>query len=190
MNILLAGASGFIGANLSRALAAAGHRVRPISRRHGVDFGNMTRRADWQPHLDGIDVAINCVGIIGETRVQTFSTLHAEAPIALFDACVEAGVRRVIQVSALGADATAFSAYHLSKRAADDHLRGLDLDWFVLRPSLIYGRGGGSAALFMRLARLPRVPVIGDGLQSLQPIHIGEVVATVLRCLDARPARP
>jgi uncharacterized protein YbjT (DUF2867 family) len=189
MNILLAGASGFIGANVSRALAAAGHRVRPISRRHGVDFRNMTRRADWQPHLAGIDVAINCVGIIGESRGQAFPTLHAEAPIALFDACVDAGVRRVIQVSALGADETAFATYHLSKRAADDHLRSLELDWFVLRPSLVYGRGGGSAGLFMRVARLPMIPVVGDGRQALQPIHIGEVVATVLRCLDVHPPR-
>jgi uncharacterized protein YbjT (DUF2867 family) len=189
MNILLTGASGFIGASLARALGAAGHQVRPVSRRHGIDLRDLRRPDDWRPLLADIDVAINCVGIIGESRGQTFSTLHAEAPVALFDACVAAGVRRVIQVSALGADDAAFSDYHLSKRAADDHLRGLDLDWFVLRPSLIYGRGGGSAGLFLRVARLPMIPVIGDGRQTLQPIHISDVVATTLRCLDARPAR-
>jgi nucleoside-diphosphate-sugar epimerase len=71
----------------------------------------------------------------------------------------------------------------LSKRAADDFLRALDLDWFVLRPSPIYGRGGTSANFFMRLAGLPLIPMIGDGKQALQPIHISDVAATVLHAL-------
>lgn len=189
MNILLTGASGFIGRNLSAALIQAGHRLKPISRRHGIDFPGMVAPTDWLPHLDGIDAVINCVGIIGESGPQRFMPLHTEAPMALFQACARAGIRRVLQVSALGADETAFSAYHLSKRTADDCLRNLDLDWFVLRPSLIYGLGGTSADLFMRLARLPLIPVIGDGQQQIQPIHICDVVATVMHCLTTSQTR-
>mgnify|MGYP000918239529 CR=1 FL=1 len=189
MNILLTGSSGFIGRNVATALVRAGHLVTPISRRHGVDFCRMRNRADWVPWLDGIDAVINGVGIIGESGAQRFGLLHAEAPIALFQACQEAGVRRVVQISALGADATAFSAYHLSKLAADDFLRGLDLDWFVLRPSLIYGRGGKSAGFFMRLAAQPMIPVIGDGRQPLQPVHISDVVATVMESLTSAQVR-
>lgn len=189
MNILLTGASGFVGRNLHTRLLALGHSIRCASRRSGFDFRRMLSPDDWAPHLAGIDAVINAVGIIGETWRQKFETLHARAPIALFRACADAGVRRVVQISALGADHTAFSPYHLSKRAADDFLRTLDLDWFVLRPSLIFGRGGTSAELFIRLARLPRIPVIGDGLQGLQPIHIGDLVATVVRCLAASETR-
>jgi uncharacterized protein YbjT (DUF2867 family) len=185
MNVLLTGASGFIGRNVAAALARAGHRVRPLSRRHGADMGRMLRPADWRTPLDDIDAVVNCVGIIGETRAQGFAPLHTLAPIALFQACVSAGIRRVIQVSALGADETAFSAYHLSKRAADDHLRALDLDWLVLRPSLVHGLGGASSALFLRLARLPLIPVIGDGRQRLQPVHVGDVAAAILCGLTA-----
>lgn len=185
MNVLLTGATGFVGRNIAAALAAAGHQIKPVSRHHGIDFRRMLAPAHWLPLLDGIDAVINSVGIIGESGSQRFDALHTLAPAALFRACVQAGVRRVLQVSALGADATAFSAYHLSKRAADDILRDLDLDWFVLRPSLIYGRGGGSATLFMRLAALPVIPVIGDGQQKLQPIHISDVVSTTLCCLTS-----
>jgi uncharacterized protein YbjT (DUF2867 family) len=144
---------------------------------------------DWLAHLDGIDAVVNGVGIIGERGRQRFEPLHALAPSALFRACAETGVRRVLQISALGADERAFSAYHLSKRAADDVLRGLDLDWFVLRPSLIYGRGGQSSELFMRLARLPLIPVIGDGQQRVQPVHIGDVVAVLMRALTSSEPR-
>ncbi|MDD4911048.1 MAG: complex I NDUFA9 subunit family protein [Sideroxydans sp.] len=189
MNILLIGATGFIGRNIASALAATGHQVTPMSRQNGIDFSSMTTPSHWLPHLKGIDAVINCVGIIGETASQRFETLHTLAPSALFRACREAGVRRVLQISALGADKTAFSAYHLSKRAADDYLRSLDLDWFVLRPSLIYGKGGKSAELFIRLARLPLLTVVGDGSQKLQPVHISDVVATVLQCLTSREVK-
>jgi uncharacterized protein YbjT (DUF2867 family) len=189
MKILLTGASGFIGRNLARVLRANGHEVVPVSRREGVDFSHMHTPNRWVPRLQGVDAVINAVGIIGETGSQRFDSLHAAAPIALFDACCESGVSRVIQISALGADDSAFSAYHLSKKAADDHLRRLDLDWFVLRPSVVYGLGGTSADVFMRLARLPVLPVIGDGRQMLQPVHVADVAATVMACLVTRETR-
>ncbi len=189
MRILLTGASGFIGQNITAELPKAGHQITPISRSSGIDFCRMVSPIDWLPHLDGIDAVINSVGIIGETGAQQFGPIHTAAPIALFRACSQVGIRRVLQISALGADETAFSAYHLSKRAADDVLRSLDLDWFVLRPSLIYGRGSKSAELFMCLAKLPLIPVIGDGQQEIQPVHISDVVATVMRSLTSTDAR-
>ena len=189
MNILLTGASGFLGRNIATRLRSAGHQVRPVCRRQGVNFAHMLEPADWLPLLAGVDAVINCVGIIGETATQRFQALHTTAPQALFRACVSAGVHRVIQVSALGADAQAFSAYHRSKLAADDCLRSLALDWFVLRPALIYGHGGTSAKLFMALARLPLLPVIGSGEQAVQPVHIRDVVDGVLACLVTEQTR-
>lgn len=189
MKILLTGASGFIGRHITAALGAAGHEVVAICRHTGVDFNNMRSPADWQGHLAGIDAVINAVGIIAERRGQTFSALHTRAPVALFRACAEAGVRRVVQLSALGADERAITPYHTSKKAADDALRDLPLDWFVLRPSLVYGPGGQSTALFRRLANLPLIPVIARGMQQIQPVHIDDLVATVVACLTTVPAR-
>lgn len=183
MKVLLTGASGFLGRGVAAALAAAGHRAIPVSRRHGTDVRRMRTPQDWLALLDGVDAVVNAIGIIGETRGQRFSVLHTEAPLALFEACRQAGVRRVVQISALGADASARSAYHLSKRAADDGLRSLPLEGFVLRPALVCGQGGASAGAALRLAALPWIPVVGRGQQLLQPVHVGDVVATVLRCL-------
>lgn len=183
MKILLIGATGFVGSQILIALTAAGHNTKQLSRQQGYNITEMRSAADWLPLLEGVDAVINAVGIIAESGSQRFDNLHATAPIALFQACAQVGVRRVVQISALGADSTAFSAYHLSKRAADDYLRTLDLDWFVLRPSLIYSKSGKSAQAFMRLARLPIIPIVGDGQQQIQPVHVSDLVATVMKCL-------
>ncbi|MBI3188585.1 MAG: NAD-dependent epimerase/dehydratase family protein [Gammaproteobacteria bacterium] len=185
MNILITGASGFIGQHIAKRLLSAGHSIVSIDRRHGHDFNQLTAKKAWLPLLINVDVVINCVGIITETRQQSFSVLHHRAPAALFHACVEAGIKRVIQISALGADEQAISHYHLSKKAADDVLRSLNLGWFVLRPSLVYGSGGKSMAMFKRLARLPVLPLMDGGNQIIQPIHINDLTETVLKCLTS-----
>lgn len=195
MNILITGATGFIGHAILLALARQGHiltaccrhpealligpeNIRPLR----LDFTATTQTEQWLPHLQGIDAIINCVGIIAETQQQTFAQLHSQAPIALFTAGAQAGVKKIIQISALGAD-DPHSAYHLSKHAADEALRGLEVDWFVLQPSVVYGDRAQSSALFHALAALP-VQVLPDGGgQLLQPVHVDDVVAAVCQCL-------
>ena len=198
MNILLTGASGFIGQKLSHALIKNGHTVTACIHRNKrqiepfstqlqyrqVDYVQMHCAEDWFSYLNEIDVVINAVGIIAETKNQTFDQLHKLAPVQLFQACEQLGVKRVIQISALGADETAVVPYHLSKKSADDALKKMDLEWFILRPSLIVGEGGVSFSLFKRLSNLPVILLFGDGKQLIQPITIEEVVTTVLRCLD------
>lgn len=134
----------------------------------------------WRDRLAGIEVVINAVGIIRESGAQTFQALHFAAPRALFLAAAAAGVKQVIQISALGADGEAHSQYHLTKRAADDVLAGLDLDGIILRPSIVHGAGAKSSEMFRALAALPVIPVPDDGRQPLQPIHIDDLIQVVL----------
>ncbi|HEY8539437.1 MAG TPA: SDR family oxidoreductase [Steroidobacteraceae bacterium] len=185
MNILLTGITGFIGRHLAHALREAGHRVIGVSRSGtGSDMvrGDFTKDLQpevWVPRLRGIDVVINAAGILRERGTQTFDAIHTRAPQALFAACVQSDVKRVIQISALGAD-RGQSGYFRSKRAADDFLASLPLDWTIVQPSLVYGEGGTSARLFTMLASLPVIGVPGHGEQRVQPIHVDDVVAAVV----------
>jgi len=185
MNILLTGASGFIGQHIKEKLFEEDHKVKEVTRSNGYDFNQMIRKEAWLPLLKDIDVVINCVGIITEKRNQKFKTLHSHAPTALFYACAESNTSRVIQISALGADELAFTPYQISKKDADDVLRSLPLSWFVLRPSLVYGRGGKSMQMFEHLASLPVLPLIDGGEQIIQPVHISYLSDTVLKCLTS-----
>jgi uncharacterized protein YbjT (DUF2867 family) len=194
--ILLTGASGFIGRRLANALVEAGHEVVCAMRNPGraddgrfrtlaCDFTSDFDASVWVPRLAGIDAVINAVGILRERGSQTFDALHSKAPRALFAACVEAQVRRVVQISALGADEQAQSRYHLSKKEADDFLASLPLRSAIAQPSLVYGAGGASAKLFTMLASLPLIALPGGGKQMIQPVHVDDVVAALLALLDS-----
>ena len=140
------------------------------------------------PRLSGVEIVINAVGIIREHGAQTFAAVHTDAPRALFEACVRSGVRRVIQISALGSD-HGTSGYFRSKRAADEFLMTLPLEWTIVQPSLVYGEGGTSAKMFTMFASLPIIGVPGHGEQRVQPIHIGDLVAAIVALCNEGPRR-
>ncbi|MBK1688018.1 SDR family oxidoreductase [Rubrivivax gelatinosus] len=195
MRILLTGSSGFIGSHLRDALRAHGHEVVCAGRRPdgsgcafvAADFAAAPPR--WSEHLAGLDAVVNTVGIFRETPGARFADLHVTGPVALFEACAAAGVRRVVQVSALGADDEAESGFHRSKHAADQRLLALPLDACVVMPSLVFGAGGASSAAFLAWASLPVLALPAGGRQAIQPVHVDDVVAALLALLQAPAGR-
>jgi len=148
-----------------------------------VDFNRDFDPDVWRPRLQGVDAIVNAVGILRESAGASFDALHVRAPRALFAAAAEVGVRRVVQLSALGADDESQSACHVSKRRADDFLSSLPLSSVILQPSLVYGTGGASAELFNTLASLPLIPLPKGGLQRIQPVHVDDIVAAIVALL-------
>jgi uncharacterized protein YbjT (DUF2867 family) len=200
MRVLVTGANGFIGARVVAALNAAGHEVvaamrRPVptagaSTTIACDFTRDTEAKIWKPRLAGIDAVVNCAGILRETRSDTFQRVHVDAPLALLHACAATGVRRVIQLSALGEpDDGEFIA---SKHRCDDALAELDLDWLVLRPGLVYSAHGayGGTTLLRALAALPGVLVLPQtGAQRIRPIALEDLVGAIVAALANPGAR-
>lgn len=202
MRVLVTGAYGFIGARVVAALSAAGHvpvaAVRDSrlgQRLAGVpavpcDFARDDRPAHWLPRLQGIDAVVNCAGILRERGSDTHARVHAAVPAALFAACIDAGVRRVVQISALGDPAD--GEFIASKHRGDAALMRLDLDWVVLRPSVVVATAGsyGGTSLLRGLAALPVIPLPGAGAQRLQPIAVEDLCRAVLAALEqASPVR-
>lgn len=149
-----------------------------------IDYTHDLRVDDLLPHLRGIDVVINAAGILCEEQGTTFDAVHRDGPIALFQACERAGVRRVIQISALGGGTgKELAPYMRTKREADAWLMNAPLDWIILRPSLVVGTDGDSSRFFRTLASLPVVGLPGRGNQLLQPVHVDDLCAAVAHVL-------
>ena len=188
LTIMVAGATGLIGAPLARLLAERGHRVVAASRTPGmqsglkplaVDFAEAPSAAWWAPRLQGVDVVVNAVGIFRERGRQSFDALHARAPVALFEGAARAGVGRVVQISALGSDDNTDTAYYRSKHLADEALRRLPLASVIVQPSLVYAPDGTSAQLLRQLAALP-VLALPASTAQVQPVHLDDLLQALL----------
>lgn len=198
MKVLVLGATGLIGSHAAQALCAAGCQVIGMSRRRPAgepdwleaDFGRLTDAQDWLPLLRDIDAVVNCVGIIREHRDGDFDRLHRAAPVALFAACEQLGVRRVVQVSALGSHPDAVTGYWRSKGAADVDLQTRSLQACVVRPSLVYGDDGASSVMFRALATLPMVMMPAAHRAKVQPIHVDDLAALIVRLVTSEDAPP
>ncbi|BBA37813.1 MULTISPECIES: SDR family oxidoreductase [Burkholderia] len=190
MTVLVCGANGFIGRALCAQLEAGGHRVlRGVRHATGlcdveIDFAQDIDPDAWLARLEGVDVVINAVGILADQRGATLDAVHRAAPCALFTACCRAGVRRVIQISALGVE-RGNTRYFASKCAADRFLKTLPIDFRIVRPALVYGTDGASARFFRMLASLPVQVLPAGGHQRLRPVHVDDLAEVVARCVDA-----
>jgi uncharacterized protein YbjT (DUF2867 family) len=191
MKILICGATGFVGRHLVRALREAGHVVVRAVRHPAwaddiaVDFSNDTGRETWLPRLEGVDAVINAVGVLRDSPANPMQKLHFETPAAIFSVAAETGVARVVQISALGVDSGIDTAYFSTRRPAEAALAAMPapMRWLCLRPSVIYGEDGASARMFRLQAKLPVHALLLGGHQMLQPVHIDDICAAVVRWL-------
>ncbi|MGM9514135.1 NAD-dependent epimerase/dehydratase family protein [Roseateles sp. DB2] len=204
--VLVCGAQGFIGRHIVQALREAGFTVRAgvrvasASRLPGgvepcpMDFAQDTRPETWHVRVSDCEAVINAVGVLREQPGQSMDAIHHAVPAALFSACANTGVRRVLQVSAL-MPPDSRTRYAQSKRQAEAALLALRaegrLDACVLRPSVVFGEGGASTALFQRLARLPWLPWPAQAVRPrIQPIRVEDLAAACARLLTVPESLP
>lgn len=225
--ICVLGGAGFVGTQLVSQLAAVGKRVKVLTRRR-----EQSKELILLPTVDvveadildaqvllrefrGMDAVINLVGILHETKVGRsdlpsarrgdFHDMHIELPRKIVHACAQAGVRRLLHMSALGAEPTARSAYQRSKgigealvresgmqHSADEKwyldgpkfVHGYGLNVTIFRPSVIFGRGDSFLNLFARLLKfLPVLPLAKPDTR-FQPVYVDDVARAFAGSVD------
>ncbi|MCE3248440.1 MAG: complex subunit family protein [Geminicoccaceae bacterium] len=200
------GGTGFIGRHLVRRLAARELRIRVVSRNwrvHGRvlqpmgDVGqivggpaDLASEAALAQLLAGSDAVVNLIGILYESRRQTFAEVHGELPGRIARAAVAAGVTRMVQISAIGADLSARSAYARSKAQGEQAVPAALRAATILRPSIVVGPEDGLFNRFAAMARLlPALPLIGGGRTRFQPVWVGDVADAIVAALEREDAR-
>lgn len=202
MKVFLTGASGFVGSHLLRRLLKDGYAVRALVRRRGALAGSSSDGSQLEEvdgdinsptltaQVAGCDAVINLVGIIQERGKATFEGVHHLGTKNLVEAARINGVKRFVQMSALGARPKDASPYHTTKFAAEQEVHNSCIPDVILRPSLIFGPGSAfvnQMANVMRTVPLVR-PIPGTGKYRFRPVHVDDVVQCFIQSLTSEPA--
>jgi uncharacterized protein YbjT (DUF2867 family) len=197
MHVLVVGGTGFIGTHLCRELHDRGHDVTAVSRSpDSADLpadvqtvrGDVTAYDSIEGAFGGHDAVVNLVALSPLFRPaggnEMHFRVHEEGTANVVRAAEEHGVGRMVQLSALGADPDGETAYVRSKGLAEQVVRGSDLEWVIIRPSVVFGDGGEFIPYTKRLAPPYITPLPGGGKTRFQPIWVGDLVPMLADATD------
>ncbi len=197
------GGSGFVGRHAVRSLARDGWRIRAAERRpdlagHLQPMGalgqisavqaNLRYEASVRQAVEGAALVVNAVGILAPRGPhQSFRTIHVEGARTIARAARETGARRLIHVSAIGADARSSSEYARTKAAGERAVLEEFPDAVIIRPSIVFGPEDDFFNRFAGLARVsPFLPLIGGGRTKFQPVYVGDLAAAIAQAASGK----
>jgi uncharacterized protein YbjT (DUF2867 family) len=185
MKVLIYGATGFVGKYIVKQLLEKVELFLPVRDINKVkdtfsSFSNL-KLIELQSEIiekpvEDVkpDIVINLIGILKESRNQTYEKVHFEIPKKLIDSSTEVGIKKFIQMSALGADINSKSRYAKTKAMAEEYLKNSGLDYVIFRPSLITGK---EQKLFEDLKKYAKFTpfLLAPYDAKVQPVHILDV---------------
>jgi NADH dehydrogenase len=202
--ITVFGGTGFIGRHLVRRLVGQGARVLVVSRNpsrgyHLQPMGRvgqiLVERVDLGSEqalaraLSGARGVVNLIGIMYETRHQRFDEVQGALPGRIAKVAADAGVERMVQLSAIGADPASRSVYARSKAEGERRVLEALPSATIIRPSIVVGPEDGFFNRFAEMARwLPALPLIGGGKTRFQPVYVGDVAGAIVAGLTRADA--
>lgn len=192
------GGAGFIGRHVVQRLARQGFIVRIAGRdtvaaaklRTQGDVGqvvpvaaSVTNEASVARAVTGANVVVNLVGILFERKPGDFQRIQAEGAGRVARLAAAAGVRKLVHISAIGADPGSQSHYARSKAAGEQAVLEAFPGATILRPSVVFGTEDQFFNRFAGLAAvLPFMPVV-EGQTRFQPVYVGDVADAVMAAI-------
>ena len=188
--VTIYGGSGFVGRYIARRMAKAGWRVRVAVRRpneaifvktYGVVgqvepvLCNIRDDASVASVMKGADAVINCVGVLAESGKNSFDAVQSEGATRIARISSEMGIKRMVQISAIGADLESESDYARTKAEGEAGVLKYQPDAVILRPSIVFGPEDEVFNRFAGMAHMaPVLPVVGAKTR-FQPVYVDDV---------------
>lgn len=196
--VCVLGGSGFVGSAIVAKLDSAGYVVKVLTRRresakHLFLLPNVQvvecNVLDYQAlnaELRGSDAVINLIGVLHQSRKLSFNTMHHQLPAQIARICTDLGIKRLVHMSGLGADARAPSQYLISKALGERAIQGFSeqLNTTIFKPSIIFGRGDSFINLFATLIKSLPAVLLAKPNAKFQPIWVEDVASCFVSCLE------
>lgn len=200
MNILILGATGFIGSHITARLAAEGHAVTGLGRETArfaarmpqvswvrADLGHLLTPESWKDLLADRDAVINCAGALQDGLSDNLRDIQTRAQLALQDAAKTAGIKLIVQISADTSGPSGETEFLATKRAADEALAASGLPFVILRPALVIGRNAfGGTALLRALAAFPLILPLVHAESPVSTVSLDDVAEAVSRAISGK----
>jgi uncharacterized protein YbjT (DUF2867 family) len=186
------GGTGFLGRRIVRQLQEAGTRVRVVSRHRGRAEDNGTERIAADAHderavataLAGADGVVNAISLYVAQGSDTFHSVHVETAGKIARAARQAGVRRFVHISGIGASTASPSPYIRSRGEGEAAVQTAFPGAVIVRPAVMFAADDAFLTTILRLLRsLPALPIFGDGRTRLQPVRADDVAAAIAQIL-------
>jgi len=186
------GGTGFVGRRIVHRLRESGTRVRIVSRHSGRAADDGVEQIVANAHdersvaaaVAGADGVVNAISLYIEHGSDTFHSVHVEAAGKIARAARQAGIRRFVHVSGIGANAASLSPYIRSRGEGEATVQTAFSSAVIVRPAVMFAPDDAFVTTIVRLLRsLPAYPIFGDGRTRLQPVHVDDVAAAIAQIL-------
>jgi len=198
--ILVTGATGYIGSHITHRLVQEGHVVRALVRdpkkaEHegrlaglniGYAQGDVNDPASLVSAMQEVTAVIHLVAIAIEKGSRSYEEVNYQGTVNVVEATKQAGVRRFLNMSQLGAKSDLPYRFLASKGKAQEYVAASGLEWTAFRPSVVWGPEDEFANTFARLVPLTPLifPIVGDENSRFQSVWVEDVVTCFVKALD------
>ena len=195
--VTLFGGSGFLAKYIVSQLIKEGHKVNAICRNphHNTELrllgpiesldifkGNILQQSSIERYFEGVDVVINLVGILFETRAQNFFEVHAQGIKNIAELSKKYDIQQLIHFSSIGSNINGEAKYQKTKGEGENYLESIFPKANILRPSIVFGTKGFLPMQSNILKNLPFAATFSDN--KFQPIDVRDIASVVSKIIN------
>lgn len=198
--LFITGSSGFIASRLLRKINRNNFKniyclsrnesevIREFSRYENFKFirGDIFDATLYAPYLTSADIVVHLAAATGKAGPEEYFKVNAEGTRFLVKQCEQSGVKNFLFISSIAVKFKEISRYYYAQAKLQGELAVKEsrLNYSIVRPAIVIGKGSPILKSLLKLAGAPVVPVFGDGKVKVQPVYVDDLADCLVSIID------